>query len=202
MVLVFGWLHLQMAFANSLHKQYLGTAAGRGLMQAFTLLKRKGLGNSATKGPFHHDLVEALYHVAEAHVRIDWLTVMKAKCLGELRSRSPDELLIYAHKLVNEHASSNAVDRMDALPVDRQDEVQRQTILWNRDVLHYITLDHAIKQGDVGLMEDMLPTLLFRFTGGGNSKYATEVLELLQGLHREWPPAVQYVKYTSQYNVC
>ena len=48
----------------------------------------------------------------------------------------------------------------------------------------------------------MLPTLLFRFTGGGNSKYATEVLELLQGLHREWPPAVQYVKYTSQYNVC
>jgi len=143
MVLVFGWLHLQMAFANSLHKQYLGTAAGQGLMQVFTLLKRKGLGNSAMKGPFHHDLVEALYHVAEAHVQIDWLTVTKAKCLGELRSCSPDELLIYAHKLVNEHASSNAVDRMDALPVDRQDEVQWQTILWNWDVLHYITLDHA-----------------------------------------------------------
>jgi len=194
MVLVFGWLHLQMAFANSLHKQYLGTAAGRGLMQAFILLKRKGLGSSATKGPFHHDLVEALYHVAEAHVRIDWLTVTKATCLEELRSWPPAKLLEYAHKLVDEHASSDAVNRMDTLPVDRQDEVQRQTILWNRDALHYITLDHAIKSGDVGLMEDMLPTLLFRFTGGGNSKYATEVLELLQGLHREWPPAVRYVK--------
>ena len=44
-------------------------------------------------------------------------------------------------------------------------------------------LDHTIKQGDVGLMEDMLPTLIFRFMGGGNSKYAIEVLELLQGLH-------------------
>ena len=194
MVLIFGWLHLQMAFANSLHKQYLGTAAGRGLMQAFTLLKRKGLGSSSTKGPFHHDLVEALYHVAEAHIRIDWLTVTKAKCLEELRSWPPAKLLEYAHKLVDEHASSDAANRMDSLPVDRQDEVQRQTILWNRDALHYITLDHAIKRGDVGLMEDMLPTLLFRFTGGGNSKYATEVLELLQGLHREWPPAVRYVK--------
>ena len=194
MVLVFGWLHLQMAFANSLHKQYLGTAAGRGLMQAFILLKRKGLGSSATKGPFHHDLVEALYHVAEAHVRIDWLTVTKATCLEELRSWPPAKLLEYAHKLVDEHASSDAVNRMDTLPVDRQDEVQRQTILWNRDALHYITLDHAIKSGDVGLMEDMLPTLLFRFTGGGNLKYATEVLELLQGLHREWPLAVRYVK--------
>ena len=193
MVLVFGWLHLQMAFANSLHKQYLGTAAGRGLMQAFTLLKRKGLGNCATKGPFHHDLVKALYHVAEAHIRIDWLMVTKAKCLGDLRSCQPDKLLEYAHTLIDEHASSNAVNRMDVLPVDRQDEVQWQTILWNRDVLHYIVLDHAIKQGDVGLMEDMLPTLLFRFTGGGNLKYAIEVLELLQGLHQEWPPAVRYV---------
>ncbi|KAF8834716.1 hypothetical protein BDN67DRAFT_1045153 [Paxillus ammoniavirescens] len=72
MVLMFGWLHLQMAFANSLHAQYLGTSAGRGLSQAFTLLGRKGLGVVATRGPFHHNLSEALYHVAEAHVRLDW----------------------------------------------------------------------------------------------------------------------------------
>ena len=121
MVLVFGWLHLQMAFANSLHKQYLGMAAGRGLMQAFTLLKCKGLGSSAMKGPFHHDLIEALYHVAEVHVRIDWLTVTKAKCLKELQSWPPAKLLEYAHKLVDEHASSNAVNQMDVLPIDRQD---------------------------------------------------------------------------------
>ena len=39
-------------------------------------------------------------------------------------------------------------------------------------------------------MEAMLPTLLYRFVGGGNQKYAIEVLELLQGLHKEWPPTV------------
>jgi hypothetical protein len=32
-----------------------------------------------------------------------------------------------------------------------------------------------------------LPRLLFRFIGGGNSNYAKEILELLQGLEKEWP---------------
>jgi hypothetical protein len=44
-------------------------------------------------------------------------------------------------------------------------------------------------------MQDLLPTLLFRFAGGGNSKYTIEVLELLQGLNREWTPELKYVIY-------
>ena len=47
---------------------------------------------------------------------------------------------------------------------------------WNHDVLQYLVLDHAIHHGDVGLMEDMLPHLLFRFIGGQNPKYANETL--------------------------
>jgi hypothetical protein len=42
-------------------------------------------------------------------------------------------------------------------------------------------------------MEDMLPHLLFRFAGGRNNKYTIEVLELLQGLQREWPLEVRYI---------
>ncbi|KAF9231490.1 hypothetical protein BU15DRAFT_90901 [Melanogaster broomeanus] len=177
----FDRLDWMMAFANSLHKQYLGTTAGRGLMQAFTLLGRKGLGSTSTRGPFHHHLEEALFHIAEAHIQLDWLA---------LRSRTPTELLTLAEQLVNKHASSDALELMDSRPEEERDKVKRNTIMWNRDVLHYIVLDHAIKLGDVGLMEAMLPTLLYRFTGGRNSKYAIEVLELLQGLHKEWPPAV------------
>lgn len=55
--------------------------------------------------------------------------------------------------------------------------------MWNADVLPYLELREAIWTGDVGRMEDLLPTLLFHFTGGGNHKYATKILELLQGLH-------------------
>lgn len=87
-------------------------------------------------------------------------------------------------------ASSEALDKMDSKPKQQQDRELHQIIMWNRDILQYIVLDTAIRNGDVGLMEIMLPHLLLRFLGGGNGKYAGEVLELLQGLHREWPAEI------------
>ncbi|KIM73719.1 hypothetical protein PILCRDRAFT_92920 [Piloderma croceum F 1598] len=190
MILVFGWLHLQMAFANSLHKQYFGSSSGRGLKQAFEVLEWKGLAKVLSKGPFHHNLEEALYHVAEAHLCEDWLVVSGAEDLSELRNHTPEQLQTLAKELVRKHASSQAIDEIDARPTKKHDQQKRQVIQWNRDVLQYIVLDQAIRHGDVGLMEDMLPHLLFRFIGGRNTKYATECLELLQGLHIEWPPEV------------
>jgi len=74
-VFIFGWLHLQMAYTNSLHKQYLGTPTGCGLRQVFKLLEHKGLIKILTKGLFHHNLDEALKHVAEAHILEDWLVI-------------------------------------------------------------------------------------------------------------------------------
>ncbi|KAI1782399.1 hypothetical protein LXA43DRAFT_1104125 [Ganoderma leucocontextum] len=44
-----------------------------------------------------------------------------------------------------------------------------------------------MRTGDVGVMEDLLSHLFFRLCGGGNHKYVVEILELEQGLHREWP---------------
>jgi hypothetical protein len=65
--------------------------------------------------------------------------------------------------------------------------------MWNADVLPYLQLRDAIKVGDIGRMQDLLPTLLFRFAGGGNSKYTIEILELLQGLKCEWTDEIKYV---------
>jgi hypothetical protein len=65
--------------------------------------------------------------------------------------------------------------------------VLTQAILWNKDILDYLTLNDAISSGDIGIIQDILPHLLFRFVGGTNSKYALEVLKLIQGLYREWP---------------
>jgi hypothetical protein len=187
---MFGWFHLQMAYAGSLHKQYFGTTQSRGLQQAFLLLEKKGLTKPQIKGPFHHDLEEALYHVAEAHIRVDWLELGKVEQLSDLRKQSPEDLLVLAEKIVKQRASSEAMDLLDVKPENQRDEEFRQVIMWNRDMPQYIVLDQAIKNGDVGLMEDMLPHLLFRFLGGGNGKYAGEVLELLQALHRELPAEV------------
>lgn len=189
-VLAFGWFHLQMAWATSIHKQYLGTSQSRGLKQAFLLLEKKGLTKPLIKGPFHHDLEEALFHISEAQIRVDWLEEGNVEQLADLRKYTPQQLYKLAEKIVKNRASSEAIDSIDAQPEEQRDDEFRQVAMWNRDMLQYIVLARAIQNGDVGLMEAMLPHLLFRFLGGGNSKYANEVIELLQGLHKEWPKDV------------
>jgi hypothetical protein len=193
----FGWFHLLMAFANSLHKQYLGTTAGCGLMHAFTLLEQKGLNSIQTRGPFHQNLHDAICVVAEAHFRACWKVISKVDKLEDLRARTPNDLYGLACEIVDKLASSQAVNMMNAQPENQHDQALLNSILWNRDVLRYIDLYEATKSGDVGIMEATLPHLAFRFAGGGNTNYLPEVLELLQCLQHEWPPAVWYVSITT-----
>ena len=72
---IFGWFHLQMAFASSLHKQYYGTKAGIGFSRAFELLGKKGLASTKVKGNWFHDFEEALKEIAAAHLLCTWLEI-------------------------------------------------------------------------------------------------------------------------------
>ncbi|TEB29725.1 hypothetical protein FA13DRAFT_1580641, partial [Coprinellus micaceus] len=187
---VFGWLHLQMALANSLHKQFFGTTGGQGLKQAFELLNKKQLNTPRTQGPFHHDVVEAISTVLEAHIYEDWVRVAGVHSLSDLHDCTAPELKDLAAELVQTGASGAVMDGITHSGCP--DILRQQIILFCRDALQYAVLDEAIKEGDVGMMEAMLllPTLFFHFVGGGNSKYAIEVLELMQGLYVEWPQEV------------
>ncbi|KAJ6494521.1 hypothetical protein C8R45DRAFT_1135396 [Mycena sanguinolenta] len=166
-----GWLHIQMAFANSVHKQHLGTAKGRGLTAAFDILKRRGLQSSQTE---------------EAQVREVWLQVGKTTDLKELRKKNPVELYAMAGEIFSFHASSHALADLRRRSVT--DDIKLQSMMFLRNVIPFILLRAAVRSGDIGFMEDMIPLLLYRFVGGKNSNYAIEMLELLQSLHREWPP--------------
>lgn len=193
MVPLFGWFHLVMAFANSLYKQYLGNSAVIGsLKHAFDVLKRKGLSSTATKGPFWHHLDEAIHHISEAHFLASWLAVGKVAKLADLTKLPPIQLRNLAIKLIKEHASAGAIHNLsENYAKDKQDPLLCQWIMWNKDVLPYLDLRAAIRKGDVGRMENLLPTLLFRFVGGGNTNYSAEILNLLQGLRKEWPPELR-----------
>lgn len=192
MVPLFRWFHMVMAFANSLHKQYLGyLSIIRSLQQAFDVLQRKGLQKPETKGPFWHHLHEALYHVGEAHLRATWLIVADVMSLTKLKMKHPADLCSLATKLIDEQASRKALTKMRNMPEMAQENVLTRWITFNSDILSYIELTTAIKYGDVGWMEDMLPIMLFCFAGGGNPKYTIEILELMQGLRKEWPDIVK-----------
>ncbi|KAH9923719.1 uncharacterized protein BXZ73DRAFT_91408 [Epithele typhae] len=178
----FGWFHALMTVATSLHKQYLGTSAGVGLRKCFELLARKGLMKADTKG-----------HIGEAHFQALWCEVGQVDSLTELKQLSPDELLTMLDKLHSENVTRGALEKFR---MEDRDMVKEQMIMFGMDTLPYFDLREAIREGDVGRMEDLLPILLTRFAGGHNHKYVIEVLELLQKLHREWPaPFRDYVKH-------
>jgi hypothetical protein len=184
---VFGWFHAQMAVEHSIHSQYWGTRAGHGLVHAFELLNRKGLTSPSIQGVFHQNIKDGFAHVAAARFRDVWCTVGQVENLKDLNKLNPDQLEAMAINIVHEFASMRAIHSMSSKPHDKQDDVLQQAILWNKDILDYLILNDAISSGDVGTIQDILPRLLFRFVGGTNSKYALEVLELIQGLYREWP---------------
>lgn len=187
LVPIFGWLHLLMAFANSLHKQYMSSMSSHGLFaHAFTLLDKKGLSQTSTKGPFYHDLCEAIEHMLEAHVRVCWLQLTGANSLADLRKYSPLEINNFAEKIYQDYISRTTLDDLDSQ--QKQDPEFRNTCSIMRDLLYFSILKNiGVKCGDVGIMESMLPYLLFRFVGSGSSNYTTEILELMQGLWKEWP---------------
>lgn len=183
---IFGWFHLQMVFATSLHKQYYGTKAGIGFARTFELLGKKGLASAKVKGNWFHDFEESLKEIATAHFLCTWLEITGASSVEDLRSKSPEELKKFAKRIVLEFASTAALEESFQQPPSERDELQEQVIQLNRDLLEYLELDDAIKQGHVSRMEDMLPSLLYRFQGGNNKLYVIEVTELLQKLHKEW----------------
>ena len=188
---VFGWFHAQMAIEHSLHSQYWGMCAGHGLVHAFELLNRKGLSAPSIQGAFHQNIKEGLTHVATARFRDVWCTVGQVKDLKELNKLEPDQLKTMAIKIVHDFASVHALHSISIKPDNERDDVLSQAILWNKDILDYLALNDAISSGNIGIMQDLLPRLLFRFVGGTNSKYALEVLELIQGLYQEWPKDLQ-----------
>lgn len=190
MVPMFGWFHLQMAFANSLHAQYYGSKATLGFSHAFDILQRKGLHTTSTQGTFHQTFEQALFVVGVARYRDVWKRVTGVENLKELQGKKATELYDLATEIWESYASTAAMVKLGERD-DEADELLPITIRFNRDLLDYFELDEAMRVGDVGRMEDMLPRLLFRFIGGGNHKYAVEVLELLQGLHREWTEEVK-----------
>jgi hypothetical protein len=189
---VFGWFHLQIAMEHSIHAQYYGTQQGFGLIHAFDLLKRKGLHSPSVQGTFHNHLREALLHIAEARFCDLWCVVGEVGSLAGLRQRSPSELFSLAQRIVKEYASTSGVRKFEVTERGR-DDLFCQSVQMARDLLEYVSLDQALSSGDVGHLQDMLPRLLYRFAGGSSKNYTTEILELLQGLNREWPNDLWYV---------
>ena len=75
------------------------------------------------------------------------------------------------------------------LPQDPdRDRVHQNLRLLTRDLLYLTELVHAILDGDIGRIEDMLPMLAMMFRGAGGNNYCTEILHFILNLKHVWTP--------------
>ncbi|KAF6740873.1 hypothetical protein DFP72DRAFT_1086565 [Ephemerocybe angulata] len=68
-----------------------------------------------------------------------------------------------------------------------KDKVHQNLRLLMRDTLYLLELVSAVKDGDIGRIEDILPHLAMIFRGAGSNNYCTEILHLVQCLKYMWP---------------
>ncbi|KAG8726525.1 hypothetical protein FRC10_007000, partial [Ceratobasidium sp. 414] len=80
---------------------------------------------------------------------------------------------------------------MEDSPEDA-DPVFLNTLSQTRDLEMFWDLRHAVKHGNVGHMEDLIPELLVFFTGSRNSNYAKQMYEILQVMQYESTDAIRH----------
>jgi hypothetical protein len=190
-VVSFGWFHVVMHMAETLHEQFLGTAAGFGINHAATSLKRKWIINRDQRTPWFHHLDELIQHKLEAHILDCYRQVARVDKLSDLKELQPQQLVALAKTVFEQFASPRAYEKTSGKEEGKTDQVYRAAILFMRDALVYLELTRAIRVGDVGRMENLIPTLLARCQGAGRTKYALHFLDLWQALKQEWNPALK-----------
>ncbi|KAG8692809.1 hypothetical protein FRC09_010940 [Ceratobasidium sp. 395] len=189
-----------MCLVHAIFECGRGSLAGVGFIRSVLKLGRAGFSdNMRRKRPDYHNVVEFLMHEFEARVRGFWMWVTGTHSVEELvawinhSDRTAQEILELGNRLQAHRISSQAVSEYRQSLDQDGDEVFLGTLVTTRDLMLHWDLHHAVKHGHVGHMEDMLPELLFYFTGAGNKNYARQMYEILQLLHHKTTPAIREV---------
>ena len=74
------------------------------------------------------------------------------------------------------------------LPDPDKDRAHQNLRLLCRDLLYVAEVVHAISNGDIGRIEDILPMLAMMFRGAGSNNYCTEILHFMLNLKHVWTP--------------
>ncbi|KAH9011630.1 hypothetical protein EDB85DRAFT_2159783 [Lactarius pseudohatsudake] len=102
---------------------------------------------------------------------------------GDYESSGSDSETDFAGALPN--ATSEATM---SLPDPSRDKAHQNLRLLTHDLLYVAELVRAISDGDIGRIEDMLPTLAMMFRGAGGNNYCTEILHFILNLKHVWTP--------------
>ena len=184
-----GGFHVMLNWLRMMLKVYRGSPADNGALARYIdVLDLKRLRNSE---PDHFLLERLIREVYYGHVLACWVEVSGFPTLEAFRASKPshETLRRLAVSIVDKFigAPSEASFLSDDQDPASTDETFRSACLFNRDAAIYFEMKSATKRGDFGRIEDLLPLLVCGFRGGGCTKYAHEMLHLLQNLKYSWP---------------
>lgn len=202
--LAFGTFHMMMNLIWALlhihrgHESKLGT-----LSYYFSVMEKVHLGNDK---PDYHALLASLTQILEGLLLNAWLEECGKDSLEEFVCSSdstPTKLIEVARAIIKKYATPPSHDTEDVTPVDGEesksadksksksdsgDPVCNNTHLLTHDLLYIIELVSAVRAGDFGRVEDILPDLACIFRGAGSTNFSLELLHFIFQVKEVWPP--------------
>lgn len=184
-----GMFHVLLNLLWAILKIHRGTDADDGSLQFYISLLTKSRLNS--DHPDYNTTRSFFNQVLFGHIMLYW-TTETGMSLVELANSKPTSLKLreYAARIISKHISTAALSSADHV----NDGVKHATILLDRDLLTFYTLNLAIGSGDFGRVEIFLGTVTMMFSGAGCPQYTDEFLHFIQCLNKVWTPAFAYVK--------
>ncbi|CUA73353.1 hypothetical protein RSOLAG22IIIB_10737 [Rhizoctonia solani] len=202
-----GWFHILMNFGRAIYFEHYGASTGHLLARDVATLGWAGLKQpTRNKGPDFHLLDEAFPIILDFRYRTLWLWVAGVNNMQELaewtKSATAEQLQLATNKIWTERASSRALQLLDdqktqtitkngrkkTTEIQNEDKALEASICLQRDLMLYEELRRAIRFGDVGQMEILLPKLLIYFAGSKRWNYTRMLTSLLQWHWNETPP--------------
>ncbi|KAG0358257.1 hypothetical protein BGX24_006019 [Mortierella sp. AD032] len=172
--------HMQMLLCTSILRTHFGGDGLRpGSLRYYKVkLDRKGLDDEK---PSHHLADEFLRTVFTAMVRRMWQSKQESNTQDS--EATPNSIIIILSE-INNLVDRNLLSSDDLF--DHYSTTNANTILFIRDMVVYLEFCAAIKEGDVGRIEEILKRITIMLQSGKHSNYALELLRLRFNIQHRW----------------
>jgi hypothetical protein len=178
--------HLQMNLCSLIVKTYFGESDTPGSLSFYVArLKRKRISEESSS---FHAADELLRNVFDGMILRLWkeeLKIDSSKTLDTLGENQDTTTMLDQVSTAAEAIRTRYLVRPDA---NRKayGNANTNAALFIRDMLVYIELGDAIKQGDVGRIEAVLAPITIMFQAGGTKNYANLLLRLAFDIRHTW----------------
>jgi hypothetical protein len=154
------------------------------------------LGKFAATKPLAEDLLEMAYNILLKHATpMEPLNTLNDEVRDEDFGSSGTE----SETDLTGGLPTTEPEISPTLPLDPDKDRAHQNLrLLCHDLLYVIELVRAISDGDIGRVEDMLPTLAMMFRGAGGNNYCAEILHFILNLKHVWTPEFAWVTSVGQ----